>query len=265
MNHKRTIVALAVIMMAAVPMSILMADESDAGMSFDKIWGEGFSNTSDGTLFVSLKNTEYSDQEVKITVTEGSRELAKKTVTIPAQTTYTAELRFGIGGLGDHILTVTCEPADLFPGPGGTHYNSETVTVNVTESIWSKPTTYAALIVVAILIVIAFYLRMRNAPATKPDTTFTELDRQQKGSRAKAEDAPKTSATERKRYGGPDEPPKETKKQPPAKPPEPPAEKKATSFTELEKEKSAKKEAAPKKESSSGEPKKLKYVSSRRK
>jgi len=262
MNHKRTIIALAAILMAIVPVGIIMSDGSDASMDLGKIWGEGFTNTSDGTLFVTLKNTEYSDQEITIVVTSDSgRELARATVTVPANSTYTAELRFGLG-LGSHDLTVTCTPAILFVPPDSP-INYDTVNLNVTESLWSKPTNNGAIIAVALLIVIAFYLRMRNAPATKPDTTFTELERQ-KESKTETAETPRASATERRRYRGSEEPPKEAKK-PVAKPPEPPAEKKAASFTELEKQKSEKKETAPKKESSSEEPKKLKYVSSRRK
>jgi len=231
-------------------------------MDLGNIWGEGFTNTNDGTLFVTLKNTEFSDQDITIVVTSDSgKELARATVTVPASSTYTAELRFRLG-LGNHELTVTCTPATLFLPPGSP-INYDTVTVSVDESLWSKPTTYAAIVVVALLIVIAFYLRMRSAPATKPDTTFTELERQ-KGAKAEAAETPKASATERRKYRGSEESPKESKK-PAAKPPEPPEEKKAASFTELEKQKGEKKETAPKKESSSGEPKKLKYVSSRRK
>lgn len=260
MNHKKTLIVLAIAMMAMIPVSIMMSDESDAGMEIRDAWGDGFSNNGDGTLFIVLKNTESSDTDITITVKEDGRELAKETVTVPADTeSYTAELRFRIDGLGSHDLTITCEPVNLFPiPPSGDPLNYWNVTVNVGESIWTKPSTYAAIIVVALLIVIAAYLRMRNAPATKPDTTFTELEKQKGGSTREAESKPKASATERRRYSTPSEPSK-----PPVAeaPPAPPKEKKASSFTELDKEK---KESASKPKTSE-EPKKLKYVSSRRK
>jgi len=274
MNHKKTLIALAVIALAAIPISIIMNDGSDASVSIedDSVWGKGFTNTGDGTLFVVLKNTESEDQIITIIVTEGSKELTRTNVTVPADSTYTAEVRFRLGSVGSHNVTVTCEPYYLFPQlPNGTHVNSNTAVITVTESILSKPSTYAAIAVVAILIVIAAFLYMRNAPTTKPDTTFTELDRQKKESRADAEEVPKASATERKRYKDSSGRPKEAAK-PPAPPPE---EKKAASFTELDRQKKEKKEAPPpkqkespppkKKESSSEEPKKIKYVSSRRK
>ncbi|MDR1404199.1 MAG: hypothetical protein LBJ20_01335 [Candidatus Methanoplasma sp.] len=261
MNHKKTIIALAVIMIAAVPLSLAVSDDSDAEIKIGKIRGEGFTNSGDGTLFVVLGSTEPAEQKITVKVTEDGRELATVAVDVPAESEYTAELRFRLNGIGDHYLTVTCEPAGLFPTPlGGDPFNYDTVVVNVTETIWSKPSTYAALIVVALLIAIAAYLRMRSAPAGKSDTTFTELEKQRKDiSKTDSDEPSKASATERKRYRSSDEPSRT-----PAKQTAPPAEK-AVSFTDLEKQRDEKKGSAPKKESSSEEPKKLKYISSRRK
>ncbi|MCL2032973.1 MAG: hypothetical protein FWG96_06900 [Methanomassiliicoccaceae archaeon] len=274
MNHKRTMIALAVIMMAVIPMSMITSDESDASMNFGDVRGEGFTNTGDGTLFIPLISTEAVPHDITITVTEteGGRVLATATVTVPAETTYVAELRFRLGA-GEHNLTVTCTPADPFPTPpGGNPINYIPVQVTVTESIWSKPTTFAAIAVIAILIVIAAYMRMRSAPTTKPEMTFTELEKRQKGSKAD-EEKPKASATERRRYRESDGSAKGAEKSS-----APPPEKKAETFTELDRQKKAetaskkesseepkKAETASKKESSSEEPKKLKYVSSRRK
>jgi hypothetical protein len=275
MNHKRTIIVLAAIMMAVVPLSILAADGSDAVVDFDGVRGEGFTNRNDGTLYVNLKNSDYTDQIITaIIVKEDGREIYRSNipVTVPANGTVTAELHFRLGSVGVHTLIVTCEPANLFPVPsGGIPLNFYQVDVTVTESIWSKPSTYGAIIVVALLIVIAAYMRIRNAPAGKPETTFTELEKQRSESREEAEVTPRLSATERKRYRGSGEPSKEAKKssEPPAekkkpfaKSSEPPAEKKklfarssapqdekkATSFTELERQKTEKKEPEAKKE-----------------
>jgi len=267
MNHKKILIALAVVMLAAVSVGIIAGSESSASVnvSDNSIWGSGFTNTSDGTLSVKLTSNESEDQTVTITVTESGNELAKQTVTVPAGQPYTAELRFRLSSVGEHNLTVKCESENSIfltsPGVSSKVY-STTVTVDVTQSILSKPSTYAAIAVVAILIVIAFYLHIRNAPSTKPDTTFTELERQKRDSRGEEDDTPKTPATERKRYvesGG--------QAKGATKPSPPPEEKKAASFTELEKQKKEKKEAPEpkKKETSSEEPKKLKYVSSRRK
>ncbi|MDR0508446.1 MAG: hypothetical protein LBG63_01270, partial [Candidatus Methanoplasma sp.] len=229
----------------------------------------GFTNSGNGTLYITFWSDEYNEQVITVTVkADNGREYTEE-VTVPAATdgsiTHTAELRFKLGSVGTRTLTVTCEAENaVFVLPGGVSSNvySTTVTVNVTESVLSKPTTYIAIIVIAVLIVIAVFLYMRNAPTKKPDTTFTELERQKKESREDVEEAPKTSATERRRYRDSDDRPKET-----VKTSAPPEEKKATTFTELEKQKKKeKKESAPKKnETSSEEPKKLKYVSSRRK
>ena len=267
MNHKRTLIALAIIMMAVVPAGILMSGGSDASVSMDDstIWGEGFSNTSDGTLYVVLNNNEPTDQVITLIVTENGNELKRGTFTVPADSKYTAELNFGLGSVGKHTITVTGEPSSMFPlRPDGTYNNKHTVDVTVSESLWSKPTVYVAIAVVVILIAIAVFLRIRNAPTTKPDVTFTELEKQQRESRGDIPEergAPKASATEKRRYRGADEQPKKADEKSSA----PPEEKKATTFTELEKQKNEKKENPPKKESSSEEPKRLKYVSSRRK
>ena len=270
MNHKKTIIALAVIMMAVVPMSLAMSDLSDAGMSLDdeNIRAQGFTDMGDGTLFVTLKNTEVISHAVTITVTENGKLLAKTTETVPAgESSFTVELKFSLNTLGSHTVTITCEPASLFPEIGGAPLNYNTFTIDVTRSIWSSPTTYVAIIVVVALIAIGIFLQMRNAPVKKPEMTFTELEKQQKESKADTGEASRSSATERRRYRA-ENPPKEEKKKEEKKaspPPQPPAEKKAASFTELQKQKDEKKASEPKKEPSSDEPKKLKYISSRRK
>jgi len=286
MNHKLTLVVIAVIIMAAIPIGIIMSENSNANVSVDDtISGSGFTTTSDGTLHVPLKiTTPLSDpQQITITVTDSNgNPVASAPATIPAgdynasaPSIYTLDISFRLSSAGSHTLTVTCTPKEVFQQDvnGNTIYaNWNTVTINVTQNIWSKTSTYAAIIVVVILIVIAIYLHMRNAPVKKPDTTFTDLERQKKESKGEVEEAPKTSATERKRYksSGSDGSPKPKEAAKSSKTSAPPEEKKAATFTELEKQKSEKKAVEPKSEpkkddSSSGEPKKIKYVSSRRK
>ena len=273
MNHKKTMIALAIAMMALIPMGIMMSNESDAGMEFrGDPWGDGFSNNSDGTLHIVLKNTEPNDVELTIIITEGDRELKRETFTIPADTdSYTVNISFRVDGVGSHDLIVTGIPASLFPTPpSGDPLNFTNVTINVSESIWTKVTTYVAIAVVALLVVIAAFLKMRSAPAKKPDTTFTELERQKETTAVKEEPtARRSSTTERRRYGSSEEqksaPVQPKPAAPKQKPAEPPQEKKASSFTELDKQKKTEKKESPSKSKSSEEPKKLKYVSSRRK
>jgi len=302
MNHKKTLIALAVIMLAAVPVSILMSELSDAQVSTDdnSISWSGSNDRSSGTLVVPLKSTESNDQDITITVTDSNNNIVvTNKVTVPGNSTLNAELSIRMGA-GSHDLTITCvadNPVFLLPNGNSTNTQVIPFTINVTQSVLSKPTTYIAIAIVVILIVIGVFLYTRNAPTKKPETTFTELERQKRESREEAEEAPKTSATERKKYkesgSRPKEPaekkaapaekkaakaekkpaPEEKKAAPAEKKAAPeekkpaPEEKKATSFTELEKQKQEKKESAPaaKKDSSSEEPKKLKYVSSRRK
>jgi hypothetical protein len=257
-------IALAAIMIAVLSVSIVDSGRSDAWVGInDDIWGEGFATNSEGTLHILMSNSEDVDITIgSLTVYENGREIYKKENVVVPKDGGVVDLTFRISEKGEHTLTIVGEPSSMFFS--GTSTN--TVTITVKESIFSKTSTYIAIIAIAILVVIAVYLHMRNAPVKKPDITFTELEQQKRESRG--EDTPKASATERRRYDKASEPQKETaqpkasKPKESAKPAPAPAEKKSTPFTDLEKEKGSKK----KESASSGEqPKKLKYVSSRRK
>jgi len=272
MNQKKMIAALTVMMMAFISLSIVATDDSDAyiWMEDNGIKAHGFKNNSNGTLEIEFRSQEVADFNITITVTDSNgKVLHRETVAVP-NGTYIARLSFSIGSVGEHEVTITCEPSDIFP-PGSIPLNVQTITITVDESIWSKWTTYAAVAIIVILILIAVLIRMRSAPAVKPDTTFTELEKQ-KESREDFEEDEEPKTSKRRRYG------EETTASTPAK-----KETKAASFTELEKEKSApkpakepvKEKSSPKpakepvkekkKEDSSEPPKKIKYVSSRRK
>jgi Predicted membrane protein len=275
MNHKKTIVALTVVMMAFISLSAIAGEDSDAVVAIsDGLRAEGFANNSDGTLIINFNNMDGVDREIIITVTDlndPGKVYVTRTVTVPDGKT-DVPISFRISDSGDHEVRITCEPQGLFYFDGTKYLNNQTMIISVSQSIWSNMTTYIAIAVVAILIVIAAVLKMRSAPATKPDTTFTELEKQ-KDSKPVNEDVPQT--TSRRRYN-------EEKSAPVQK------ETKATSFTELEKSKAepkpkakpakeekSKAEPKPKdskpakeekkKEDPKEQPKKIKYVSSRRK
>ncbi|MDR2846572.1 MAG: hypothetical protein LBV63_04750 [Candidatus Methanoplasma sp.] len=270
MNFKKLMMVLAVLAVFATPFTVL-ADSSDAYIEIDAnrdLYGSGFTNSGSGTLHIPLSSTEGTDVNITITVTykdSGDRVTDPVTFTVPAGSKdFVAEMSFRISDVGSHELQITCTPATLFPLT-----NVDTVTVTVNQTIWSQWTTFAAIGIVALLIVIAAFIRMRSVPTTKPDTTFTELEKG-RGSVEKAEPEKKpTVSTERKRYNTSSEPAKSDTKKSEKKPePKPePQEKKTESFTELQKQKSEKKaiREAEEKPSKDGEPKKLKYVSSRRK
>ena len=267
MNQKKTIAVLAIAMMAFISLGAMTADDSDAYVTIEnEIRAYDFTNNGSGTLEVLLRNGNGTDMSITITVTrvDNGAKLAEGTFNVPGDavinTEYTAKLQFKISDAGDHEVLVTCTPANLFLPVGGEHMNTQKMTITVTESIWSKWTTYAAVAVVVILILIAVFMKMRSVPATKPDTTFTELEKQRDKPDGKEPEAPKT--TKRVRYEEPSTPA-------PAK-----KEAKPASFTELDKQKKspepvkepvAEPRKEPKKDSDSKPPEKLKYKSSRRK
>jgi hypothetical protein len=261
MNYKKTIVALTVVMMAFISLSAVAGEDSDAIMAIsDNPRAEGFANNSNGTLTINFNNTDGVETEIRITVTDLNNPgtvYTSQIVTVPDGKN-DIRISFRIGDAGSHEVLITCEPQELFHYDGTKYLNQQTMTINVSKSIWSNTTTYIAIAAIAILIVIAAVIRMRSVPATKPDTTFTELERQ-KESRSDDDDEDVPQTTSRRKYNEEKPAPAPVQK-----------ETKATSFTELEKNKAEPKPKTKtpkegKKESSSEEPKKLKYVSSRRK
>jgi len=260
MNHKKTIVALTIVMMAFISLSAIASEDSDAIVAISNDpRAEGFANNSDGTLIINFNNMDGVDREIVITVTDlndPGRVYVTKTVTV-LDGKHDIRISFRISDSGDHEVRITCEPQGLFYFDGTKYLNNQTMTISVSQSIWSNTTTYIAIAVVAILIVIAAVLKMRSVPATKPDTTFTELEKQ-KDSKPVNEDVPQTTSRRKYNEGKPAPVQKETK---------------AASFTELEKNKAepkpktkpVKEEKKEKKENPSEQPKKIKYVSSRRK
>ncbi|MDR0887956.1 MAG: hypothetical protein LBM39_02075 [Candidatus Methanoplasma sp.] len=285
MNFKKLVMVIAVLAIFAVPLTALTADTSDAYIEIDAnrdLYGSGFTNSGNGTLYVPLSSDEGTDTAITVIVSykDSGEEITRETFPVPAKTkTFVAELSFGVHSVGDHELKVVCEPSLYFPG-----INESTVTITVNATLWSQWTTFAAIGLVVVVILILVYIRMRSAPAKKADVSFTELERNRLSGGAAETAEPErrsSSSTERRRYNASSESAKaeskkpepkkaESKKSEPKKEekkPEPkpePQEKKVESFTELEKQKSEKK-AVREKESETGEPKKLKYVSSRRK
>lgn len=281
MKTRNTIIILAALMLTLVPaLSLIDEDNSDATVSFVNVT-QGKITSDGGDLYVEFMNDESAERIVTITVTNSNTGavVGTTTVTIPADVAnYKATVHVNFGGTGEYNAKIACTPSSYFD-PG---INYTTTTVTVTDSIWSSWTAYAAIAIVVILVVIAVFLHMRNAPKIKPDKTFTELETEKnEGKPVKTEE--RISSTERKRYKTNSlekeqtakkvEPVKEESKpkkkvEPVKEEPKPKKkeEPKAQSFTDIEEKKKTstkeKKDSAP---SDSEEPKKLKYVSSRRK
>ncbi len=250
MNAKKTLI-IAVIMMLAVLPAIGLIDDSgsDATISIDGNVTQGtITSDSGGDIYIKLESTEDEDVDITITVTNSNTgdTVGETTVTIPANEDITASVHVNFGSAGTYNAKITCTPSTYFE-----NVNYTTATITVTDSIWSNWTSYAAIIVVVLLVVIALVLHMRSAPKIKPDTTFTQLEEQQKEPASKSGESAQHSTT-RKKYKS-SEASKPSEEAPVKSEP-----KKAQNFTELEKQKKSS-------ESDESEPKKLKYVSSRRK
>ncbi|UAL07508.1 MAG: DUF3244 domain-containing protein [Candidatus Methanogranum gryphiswaldense] len=263
MKTKKILVITAAMMLTLVlGLSMVDQEESDATVSIIEAYQDTITPDG-GTIYVQFNSTEGVDREITITITNSNTgsTVGTATITIPADTeNYKASVHVNLGGTGEYNIKITCAPTSYFDNKEA--YYTTTITVNVTESIWSSWTAYAAIIIVVIIIVIAIFLHMRNAPKIKPDKTFTELESERNDGKPSRSTERIASSTERKKYKSTKS---ETTQEPPVKKTEPVKEepKKAQSFTEMEEKKKVAKE---KKDSSDDtESKKPKYVSSRRK
>jgi len=256
MNNKKAIVAiLAVLALSMIPLMAIESDESDAIIVIEGVTQGTVTSSNGGDILVHFNSEEVRDRTITITVTlpeNDNKVIGTATVEIPAETEYTAAVHISGLGVGTYNVKITCEDSVYFG------INTQSFVLDVTKSIWSNVSTYLAIAVVAILIVVAAVIKMRSAPKVKPDTTFTELEKQNSNeSRKSQKTVDPEPTTERKRYD-------KTEKR--AETPKPKEPVKATTFTELEKEqKTSIREKPADEKSDSSEPKKLKYVSSRRK
>lgn len=252
----RFLTALAVALVALAAVSCVFATDDSSAASYKagldgSVDQSGFAENSAGTLKVTLYNYDTVDETITVSAVDANNtSTVYKTVevVVPTGGSAVASLTFGLGS-GTHSIEIICTPSDYF----ASGYNTLTVQVNVPASIWSNWVTYLTIVAIIIIAILAVYLYMRNNVKTKPDTTFTELEAEKRKGAAQPEE--KKVSTQRRRYG-------ESDTKPAAKAEEPKEEpKKAASFSELHDQQEAAKTADQK----DGEPKKLKYVSSRRK
>lgn len=268
MNHKNITMIIIAVLIASISAGLILSDNSEANITMGDISSSDFTTNKDGTITILMSNDEERVVSVNITASNPDTGAIYKTtkVDIPKDTKdYAAKISFNIDEVGQYNVKIVCESDADFQGD----IYEKTTIVDVTESIWSNWVTYGAIIVVVILIAIAVALKLRSAPTVKPETTFTQIE-SERGSGDVLTNVP-ASSVERKKYRSaePESKPKETtpvkeskhsftglskQKTEPAKESKP-------SFTELSKQ-----QAEPKKKEEPGsEPKKLKYVSSRRK
>lgn len=253
-NSKKIIVLAMLVIATSFAAGLSMQEASDADLTFSDV-SQGKITPDGGNIYVMLENQDNSEKNLTLTVTyvkDGTEITAgSKNITVPSKAmNYKATVYVNLGGVGEYNIKITA--TDIYFHDGA---NTTTFTATVTESIWSGWTPYAALGIVALLVVIAAFIHIRSKPRIKPDQSFTQIEQERRS--GKSAGTPGTSA-ERRRYSA------DKTGQPKAvvKEPEP----KAASFTELEKEKAVAKKEAGKSEKKPGkEPGELKYVSSRRK
>jgi hypothetical protein len=245
-------------MLALVPAMVSPDSEDSEATSLGAVTQGKITNNGGGYLYIEFTNNEV-ERDVTITVVNlGNGEtVGNGTITIPAsESAYTGKIHVNLGGTGDYNVKVTCTPESVFDGS-----NYTTLSVSVVQDVWSDWVTYGALIVIALLVVVGAIVYSRSKPKIKADTTFTKLEAERAASGKVVAEEP---TVERKRYNAEKPAAPSTSKKIVEKTVEKPVEKpvevptKKPSFTDLENEKASKKDE-------NAEPKKAKYVSSRRK
>ncbi|MFA6802339.1 MAG: hypothetical protein WC153_04485 [Candidatus Methanomethylophilaceae archaeon] len=214
MNSKKTILAIVLIAMIAVPaLSLYDSDECEAApvgnclmIDTSSISTGGFDTRTAGYVDVTIINNTAAQASVLVFVTyeNGTSRLAEKTVTVDAGGSSMVTLNFTIGSAGTKNLTIWGESddAEFLTDSDDNTLNYANFTVGVKESIWSSWTTYAAIIGIVALIALAVFLKYRNAPRAEKTVTFTELEEQKKGRSVQKSTRAKAPTTEKKQYQG---------------------------------------------------------------
>ncbi|MGE0015558.1 MAG: hypothetical protein AB7S83_05200 [Candidatus Methanomethylophilaceae archaeon] len=214
MIHKKTILAIVLIALVAVPaLSLYDSEECEAAsegnclmIDTSSISTGGFDTRTAGYVDVTIFNKTDAEASVRVFITyeNGTSRLAEKTVTIDAGSSARITLNFTIDSAGTKNLTIWGESddAEFLTDGDGNVLNSANFTVWVKESIWSSWTTYAAIIAIVALIALAVFLKYRNAPKAEQTVTFTELEEQRRGRTSQKSVQPKTPTTEKKKYQG---------------------------------------------------------------
>lgn len=169
-----------------VPLTVF-SDDSEAVVNFDqncKVTDE-FTDMGGGSITVYLKNDASTSVTVKVEAKCGDSVRAWADVTIGPKVD-------GVDGKASQKLSWNEDSAgskyiDVYVYDGDeTKHNS--VTINVSHSIWKDTTTYLVIIIVIIVVVIGLWIAIRGVPGTKkkekdqPQQTkvFTQMEEERK-------------------------------------------------------------------------------------
>ncbi|MEA4977093.1 MAG: hypothetical protein VB016_00845 [Methanomassiliicoccaceae archaeon] len=212
MNSKKTILAIVLVALIAVPvLSLYESEDVDAApignclmIDTPSISAGGFDTRTAGYVDVTIKNNTAAQATVLVYITyeNGTSKLAQKIITVDAGSSTKVTLNFTIDSPGTKNLTVWGESddAEFLTDSSDNELNYANFTINVDESIWSGWTTYIAIIAIVALIALAVFLKYRNAPKVEKSITFTELDEQKRGKASQKTVAAKVPTTEKKQY-----------------------------------------------------------------
>ena len=189
-----TVKKLSVLMLAMIALIIPAIALSDSAAGDVGIYNSGdihvtdFNDRGSGTVTLMLYNNDsVNDEIVTVRIVEmgnESRVFGSAKVTVPADTAVTGfEVKVTIStGSQGHFWAKAIVTGDAVNEP----MSQTPFEFSVGRSIWSNTSTYIAIIAVVIIVGIALFLKMRNAP--KPDETgytFTEMEEDRKAGKGR--------------------------------------------------------------------------------
>jgi hypothetical protein len=194
MSQLTKAIALLTVLFMAFGAFAVAADDSDA-TAIGSLEADDFKENHNGTLKVSVANTEGAPIAVTLTVFDGDKEVKSVTETV-SETTQVVKISLKLGA-GTHDITVkatavldgTTDPVTVSPA-------TSSIEIKVDSSIWSGWVPYVVLVILAIIIILVIFIWNRGRPKKKPTVTFTDLE---EGKAIPEEAAPATD-TGRKKY-----------------------------------------------------------------
>lgn len=191
----KTVSLLVALLFAAAAICVIAGSEDSSATAIGTLNPHDFKDNSNGTLDVTVLNTEAADIVITLTVKEGDNALAETTQTVSGGTTV-VKISFKLGA-GDHTVTVyaTAELDDGSHTPVSVSGSGTlSTTISVEKSIWSGWVPYVVLAIVGIIVVLMIFIWYRGRPKSKPAVTFTDLEE------GRVTEEAKPTETAKKRY-----------------------------------------------------------------
>jgi hypothetical protein len=207
MSVQKKVLVLALAVIALIIPVIMMSGAAVADKELDltSISTRGFDNRSPGTVSVKVINELADARTVNVYVTDWNIPLDATTWGASNNNLVSASVKFVLGdeskvvnldfrndSVGTHHARVIVTDAD------GVILSQMIFSYTVDRSIWSSMWTYAAIVIVIIIVGIAFWLRMRGNPKVDTAGAYTAMEEERRVNRT-------TKSSKKEEYKGREE------------------------------------------------------------